>query len=96
MHFVADYNSCPSEGVTSWNEEIGTMTKIVTMGMIGQKQSYEERLAQVLFATISCSRKTKGTVAKYLRKPGRGLKGRRREKVLFSQNLAWKDAWPSE
>lgn len=64
MHFVADYNGCPSEGVSSWNKEIGTVTKIVTVGMIGQRQSYEERLAPVLFAVISCFRKRKGTVGK--------------------------------
>lgn len=55
MHFVADYNGCLSEGISSWNKEIGTMTKIVTMGMIDQ--SYEERLAQVIFAIVPCSRK---------------------------------------
>lgn len=42
------------------------MTKIVTMGLSGQKQSYEEKLAQVVFATASRSMKRKGTIAKYL------------------------------
>jgi len=69
------------------------MIKIVTMGMIGQEKSYGERLVQVLFPIIPCSRKRKGIVAIYQRKPGRGLKGRVEGRVLFSQNLAWKDAW---